>query len=182
MEFRSYTPDLEFRSEGNKRLLCGIVVPYDVDQRIHDGLVERFTRGAFNHQFRAANRVRLLTGHSNMPGYFQLGHAHDFKDDVKGLYAEFRVVDSPMGDHYLALAREGSIGQWSVGFNPISEHRDGRVTVRTKAAIFETALVPEGAYGELAAVAQVRNPIPVLKRDELLARLPKPGVVLPSRR
>ena len=40
--------------------------------------------------------------------------------------------------------------------------------------MFETALVPDGAYGELASVGQVRAALPVLTRDTLLARLPKP--------
>ena len=173
MEYRSYTPDLEVRS-GDKRLLCGIVVPYGKDQRIHDGLTERFERGAFAHQFRAAHRVRLLDGHSIHPGYMQLGHCQDLRDDAAGLYGEFRVVQSTIGDHFLQLAREGSIREWSIGFTPIAERRDGRVMVRTKASIFETALVPEGAYGEDAAIMAVRQDLPVLKRDELLARLPKP--------
>jgi len=104
-----------------------------------------------------------------------LGHGHELRDDRAGLYGEFRVVESDYGDHFLALAREGSIRQWSVGFTPDTTRTDGRVQVRVKATIFETALVPEGAYGELASVGQVRAsavPIPML-RDTLLARLPK---------
>jgi Escherichia/Staphylococcus phage prohead protease len=174
MEYRSFTPDIEVRSVGNKRLLCGIVVPYGVNQRIDESLVERFESGAFSHQFRAANRVRLLNQHSRDPGHMQLGHGQEFRDDPAGLYGEFRVVDSPMGDHFLALAREGSIRQWSIGFESLAERMDGRTTVRTKARMFETALVPEGAYGDLAAVGAVRSALPTLARDTLLARLPKP--------
>jgi len=174
METRTFTPDLEVRSAAGRRLLCGIVVPYGVEQQIGDRFVERFQPGAFTHQFRAANRVRLLNMHSDQPGYMQLGHAVQLRDDKSGLYGEFRVVDSPMGDHYLALAREGSLTQWSVGFTPDRDRMDGRTLVRVKATAFETALVPEGAYGELAAVAQVRARLPVLARDTLLARLPQP--------
>jgi HK97 family phage prohead protease len=173
MEFRSFAPDLEVRST-SKRLLCGIVVPYGVDQRIDDTLTERFEAGAFAHQFRAAHRVRLLNLHSVEPGHMQLGHAIELRDDRAGLYGEFRVVDSPMGDHYLALAREGSLREWSIGFRPDTSRRDGRTLVYTRATVFETALVPEGAYGELAAVGAVRSALPVLTRDMLWARLPKP--------
>lgn len=174
MHTRTFTPDLEVRQAGGRRLLCGIVVPYGVDTRIDERMTERFQRGAFNHQLRAAHRVRLLSLHSNVPGHLQLGHGQTLRDDPAGLYGEFRVVDSEIGDHYLALAREGSLRQWSVGFNDDAARYDGRVTVWTKATAFETALVPEGAYGELASVGAVRSALPKLARDSLLARLPKP--------
>ena len=172
LEFRAFDPQIEVRSM-SKRLLCGIVVPYLLDQRIHAGLVERFERGTFTHQFRAAHRVRLLNMHSVDPGHLQLGHGTELRDSDDGLYGEFRVVDSSMGDHFLALAKEGSLRQWSIGFRSDSDRVDGNVTVRTKATIFETALVPEGAYGESAAVMAVRAR-PVSRRDELLALLPPP--------
>jgi HK97 family phage prohead protease len=174
MEYRKISPDLELRS-GSKRLLCGIVVPYGVDQRISESLVERFEAGAFTHQFRAAHRVRLLNEHSNVPGHLPLGHAVEFRDDRAGLYGEYRVVDSPMGDHFLALAREGSLREWSIGFINDQQRMDGRTVVYTRATLFETALVSQGAYGELAAVGAVRAAVPVLARDTLLARLPKPA-------
>lgn len=173
MEYRSYEPQVEVRSP-SERLLCGIVVPYGVDQRIDASLVERFEKGAFAHQLRAKHRVRLLDRHSTEPAHMQLGHAKLLREDPAGLYGEFRIVEGNLGDHYLSLAREGSLRQWSIGFSPEASRMDGRTTVRTKATMFETALVPEGAYGELAAVGAVRAAIPVLTRDILLARLPKP--------
>lgn len=173
MEYRQFTPELEVRSL-SKRLLCGIVVPYGVNQRIDETLVERFEAGAFRHQFRAAHRVRLLNYHSTMPGHTILGHAIELRDDPGGLYGEFQVTKSRDGDHYLALAEDGTLRQWSIGFVPDARRMDGRTTVHTKATVFETALVPEGAYGELATVGAVRSALPVLTRDTLLARLPKP--------
>jgi len=173
MEYRSFDPQIEVRSL-SERLLCGIVVPYGVDQRIDATLVERFEKGAFAHQLRAQHRLRLLDRHSTEPAYMQLGHAKVLREDPAGLYGEFRVVEGNVGDHYLSLAREGSLRQWSIGFRPEGSRMDGRITVRTKATALETALVPEGAYGELASVAAVRSAIPTLTRDTLLARMPAP--------
>jgi len=173
MEFRSFDPQLEVRSM-SKRLLCGIVVPYGVDQRIDASLTERFERGAFRHQYRAAHRVRLLNYHSNQAGHTILGHAVALRDADAGLYGEFQVTRSRDGDHYLALAEDGTLREWSVGFVPEASRMDGRTTVHTRATAFETALVPEGAYGDLASVMAVRAATPVLARDTLLARLPKP--------
>ena len=86
MEYRSFTPELEVRSI-SKRLLCGIVVPYGLDTRINDALIERFEAGAFTHQFRAAHRVRLLNYHSNQPGHTILGHAVHMRDDDRACTA-----------------------------------------------------------------------------------------------
>lgn len=174
MEFRQFTPDVEVRSVG-ERLLCGIVVPFGVDQQIDPSLTERFQRGAFRHQLRAANRVRLLDAHSTTPWYTPLGYARELREDANGLYGEFRVVESDRGDHWLALVREGAMREWSIGFRPESTRNDGRTRVYTKATVFETALVPEGAYGALAQVAAVREALPriPLARDALVARMPK---------
>lgn len=176
MEFRQFTPDVEVRSLG-ERLLCGIVVPFGVDQQIDSALTERFERGAFTHQLRAANRVRLLDSHSTTPGCTPLGFARSLRQDPAGLYGEFRVVESDRGDHWLALVREGAMKEWSIGFRPEATRNDGRTRVYTRATVFETALVPEGAYGALAQVAQVRAALPVLTRDLLAARMPKPWPV-----
>lgn len=178
MEYRSFDVDLEVRSRAGKRLVSGIVVPYSKDVRIDESLVERFEPGAFAHQFRAAPRVGLLNLHSNRAGSLPLGHATELRDDAAGLFGEYRIVDSTMGDHFLALIVEGSLREWSAGFEPLRSHVDGEVTVRTKASLFETAFVPEGAYGAMAAAAAVRERMEPsdrvrLTRDVLASRMPK---------
>lgn len=171
MEIRAHSEPLEIRS-ASQRLVCGRLVPYGHDQRITDELTERFERGAFNHQLNVPNRVAFRHEHSNQHGTLKLGHGVLLRDEKEGLYGEFKVAASPMGDHYLQLAREGMLRQWSIGFSPEKERRDGGTMVWTKANLFELALVEEGAYGELAAVAAVREVIPPLARDVLLAKLP----------
>jgi len=175
MEIRSFSPEIEIRSAA-KRLLCGIVVPYGINQRINETLIERFEKGVFRNLCRAAHRVLLRDGHSQVPGSVRIGKGVQFREDDAGLYAEFRVVEGNVGDHFLSLAREGVIREWSIGFRPDASRMDGRVTVHTKATMFETAIVEEGAYGERAAIEAVRRAkeLPVLTRDTLLARLPKP--------
>lgn len=170
MEFRVHTEPLELRS-ASQRLVCGRLVPFGHDQRITEALTERFERGAFNHQLRSPNRVGFYHGHSNQRGE-HIGHGVLLRDEAQGLYGEFKVAASLIGDHYLQMAREGMLRQWSIGFQPDREHRDGDTVVYTRANLFELALVPEGAYGELASVAAVRV-IPPLDRDTLLAKLAK---------
>jgi Escherichia/Staphylococcus phage prohead protease len=171
--YRQVAVDLQVRSM-SKRLLCGIVVPYGVDQHIDDMLTERFERGAFRHQYAAANRIELRHLHRTEPQSLLLGKCTVLRDDDAGLYGEFRVVaESAWGDHYLALVREGVLHQWSVGFSPERTRQDGRTVVYTRASLFETALVPEGAYGELASVGALRAHTSLPRLDDLYAQLPK---------
>lgn len=171
MEYRTFDHALEMRSL-SQRLVCGRLVPFGVDVRISDTLTERFERGAFNHQLKAAHRVAFHYLHSNNPGGLPIGRGHLLRDEEQGLWGEFKVVDSPLGSHYLEMAREGMLRQWSIGFIPEKERADGSTVVYTRANLFELALVPEGAYGELASVAAVREAVPPLARDTLLAKLP----------
>lgn len=170
MEYRVHTEPLELRS-ASQRLVCGHLVPFGHDHRIHDQLIERFERGAFNHQLRSPNRVGFYYLHSNDHSHTPIGHGVMLRDEAEGLYGEFKVAASPLGDHYLQMAREGMLREWSIGFTPDKERRDGDTVVYTRANLFELALVPAGAYGELAAVAAVRK-VPPLSRDVLLAKLP----------
>jgi uncharacterized protein len=170
MEFRTVPQPLEVRNL-SQRLVCGRVVPYGHDQWIHDRLTERFERGAFNHQLRAANRVRFYNGHSINNGQ-HIGAGVLLRDEDEGLWGEFRIADSTLGNHYLQMCREGMLTQWSMGFVPDKERRDGATTVYTRATLFEMALVEQGAYGELASVAAVRAVVPQMSRDVLLAKLP----------
>lgn len=174
MELRSFAAELEVRST-SKRLLCGILVPYGIDQRIDEELIERFEPGVCAHQFNSAHRIGLLHMHSNTPGFTPLGRCMELRESAAGLYGELRVAPGTLGDHFLSLAKEGDLRQWSVGFIPERSRTEGRVTIRAKATVKEVALVPEGAYGELASVGAVRSatPLPVLARDVLIAKLPK---------
>jgi uncharacterized protein len=170
MEYRTFVEPIETRSL-SQRLICGRVVPFGVDTQISNDLIERFERGAFNHQLRAPNRVGFYHLHSNAHGE-HIGHGVLLRDDQEGLWGEFKVADSTIGNHYLQMAREGMLRQWSIGFVPDKTRQDGDTVVYTRANLFELALVPEGAYGELASVAAVRALVPPLARDVLLAKLP----------
>lgn len=170
--YRSFETTMEVRSM-RERIVGGVVVPFGVDQRIDDYLTERFTPVTFRHQYKAAHRVRLFAGHSNQGGFW-LGRGTLLREDPRGLYGEFKVIDSRDGQHYLQAAHEGMLRQWSIGFRPEKTVMDGNVTVHTRAELFETAFVEEGAYGEAAQLETVREAIPTLLRDQLIARLPAP--------
>lgn len=157
MLYRTVTPELELRAKGDGRTIYGIVVPYNTPMRIDSRLTEQFARGAFNHQLNAPNRVRFAREHVNLGGTL-IGAAKMLRDDAKGLYGEFRVSRTPVGDETLELVKDGALTQLSVGFREVANGRlPGGIVERLKAHLFEVASVIEGAYGEHAVAAGVRS-------------------------
>lgn len=169
--YRSFTPELEVRRKGDGRTITGIAVPYDTPQRIDERLVEMFTRGAFGtpeQLARGANKVKLGRGHLPLGGDL-IGVATLLRDDTAGLYGEFRVSATPMGDETLELVKDGALSELSVGFREVqSRQLHNGVTERVAADLFEVAVVLQGAYGELATVGGVRSvPEPEPVRDRM---------------
>lgn len=158
-QFRTYRPDLEVRSSGDGRTICGIVVPYNAPTRINDSLVEQFARGAFNHQVRSPSRVKLSREHYLLGGEI-IGAGSLMRDDASGLYMELRASKTPKGDETLELVRDGALSHLSIMFRSRQDRRlAGGITERVTADMSEVAVVMEGAYGELATVAGVRSAV-----------------------
>jgi HK97 family phage prohead protease len=148
--------DLEIRSGGDGRTISGIAVPYNVEQRINANLIEVFRPGAFDAQLNAAHRVKFSREHMQLGGVL-IGKATDLREDANGLYAEFRVSQTPAGDETLELIRDGVLTDLSIGFMAGQNSRSkSGVTERLSARLFEVSVVLEGAYGEAAAIQAVR--------------------------
>jgi HK97 family phage prohead protease len=166
--------ELEIRSAakgGDGRIIEGIAVPYNVLQRIDATLVERFVAGAFDHQIRAAHRVRFQRDHN--PDRL-LGVAVELRDDPVGLVGAFRVAKGPNGDEVLDLVEMGALTDLSVGFRERQNRRepDGSIT-RVTADLREVSIVREGAYGAAAAVTGVREARSALaEAEQIIANLP----------
>lgn len=169
--YRSFTPDLEVRSDGDGRTIVGIAVPYgrtiDVPS---EGIRERFVRGAFNHQLRAFNRVAFSREHIPLGGEL-IGATRMLRDDAKGLYGEWKVSRTRTGDETLELVKDGALRELSIGFkerrggNRTVSDAGGPVTERSKADLSEVAVVMAGAYGPHAAATGVRSADPYAEQD-----------------
>lgn len=156
IETRAYETDLEIRNDGDGRTICGICVPYDVEQRIHQGLTEVFRRGVFSRVVPNAHRVKMLVGHDAQA--LPIGRATLLREDTAGLYGEFRVSKGSRADDILELVRDGALSELSIGFIGLKDTRrpDG-VIERIAAHLAEVSLVTFGAYGQAAAVVGVRE-------------------------
>ncbi|GAB3154241.1 hypothetical protein GCM10027258_57820 [Amycolatopsis stemonae] len=174
--YRQWLPDLEVRSSGDGRTICGIAVPYGRPQFIDSRLTEQFARGAFNQQLRAAHRSPLMRDHGPHGGTL-IGVAQQLRDDAAGLYGEWRVSRTPVGDETLELVKDGALSELSIGFRE-GQNRTlaGGIVERVTATLTETAIVMAGAYGSAAAVASVRAQSTVdraQQAEQILAGLPE---------
>lgn len=165
-EQRAYETDLEIRGDGDGRTICGIVVPYDVEQRISHNLTEVFRRGVFSRVIPAAHRVKLLVSHDSRA--LPIGRATLLREEANGLYGEFRVSKGSRSDDILELVRDGALSEFSIGFQPLKDNRrkDG-VVERIAAHLAEVSLVTFGAYGQAAQIAAVRETSPTPNIDQL---------------
>lgn len=151
-----------------RRLVSGPLVPLGVDTVVDKDLTERFERRAFAHLYRAPNRVYLRTEHRIHPDTHVIGAGVKLADTDEGLWGEFKVVRTAMGDEWLAMAADEDIEtQWSIGFTENRNHWEGRTLVHTRADLFELAFVPQGAYGPAAKVMAVRDGDPPRLIDTL---------------
>ena len=159
IENRRYNVEFELRlADGDGRTIYGMAVPYNKEQRINNTITEIFRKGVFADVIRAPHRVKLLRGHGENN---VLGRATLLKETEDGLYAEFRISKTREGDEALELVKDGALDQLSIGFMPIKNRKrpDG-VMERIKAHLAEVSLVTFGAYGDMAAVAGVRQGAP----------------------
>jgi HK97 family phage prohead protease len=164
---RTFESDLEIRSAaqgGDGRTIVGIAVPWNKPVPIpSEGIIEEWQSGAFDHQLRAANRVRFgreHLGRSGTLGGILLGAARLLRNDARGLYGEFRVSATRDGDEALELVRDGALTHLSIGFRerPRGNRRmPGGRLLRVKADLTEVVVTYEGAYGDLATVSGVRS-------------------------
>lgn len=153
---RAFTPDLEVRSGGDGRTIVGIAVPYNRAQRIDARLVEQFAPAAFRAQLGAVHRVRFAREHVKLGGAL-IGRTMLLRDDAAGLYGEWRVSRTVLGDETLELIKDGALRELSIGFLEGQNRRlAGGVTERVTATLTEVAVVVQGAYGDGATVAAVR--------------------------
>jgi Escherichia/Staphylococcus phage prohead protease len=169
-QYRSYQPDLQVRSGGDGRTIMGIAVPYQARTRISESRVEEFTRGAFNHQINAPQKVKFAREHILLGGEL-IGAASLLRDDAAGLYVELRTSKTPKGDETLELVRDGALNQLSIMFSERQIRRAGAGVVQVlKAHLGEVAVVMEGAYADQAAVVGVRSAVPMDSDTEALRR------------
>jgi HK97 family phage prohead protease len=159
----------------DERIITLTAVPYGIEARLAEHLVEVFDPSAFARAAKDPSRCKLWFGHSTEGGRI-VGQGIEVTDLPGGLQVRARVSQVAAGDELLTLAKDGVLDEASIEFMPIKEaltitKRGTDMLVRHRRAHLRgVALVPAGAYGRGAVVTSVRDDSDKV-REEWLARL-----------
>lgn len=135
------------------------ITPYEREARIGESTWETFERGAFAAAAKAPHRVKMWHLHTGP----LIGHALSITDREDGCWAEGQFSNTVAAQEARELARDGTLDQVSVTFNPhkewmrVARRPDGFHVTHTKAHMLGFALVPHGAYDDGGFVAEVRD-------------------------
>lgn len=141
------------------RTVSGIAVPYGDEIEYTRGYFETVAPGAFNPETNGP--VKLFWSHRDV-----IGTVTEARNTETGLEITARISETSLGNDAYALARDGAIDRFSIGFVPLASDttrdEDGNThVVHTSIAVREVSLVPFPAYNN-AVVTEVRStPEPV---------------------
>ncbi len=136
--------------ETPRRTISGTAVPYNVPARVSDGTEVIFRPGSLPVEGKAP---RLFMYHdASMP----VGVVTERVDTEQGMMFSAKISATTLGNDALVMAQDGTIDQVSVGVNPTKFSYDEAGTMIIEAAEWqELSLVPIGAFGDMANIAQV---------------------------
>lgn len=141
------------------RTVSGIAVPYGDEIEYMSGYFEKIAHGAFNPETNGP--IKLFWSHREV-----IGTVTEARNTPEGLEITARISETSLGNDAYALARDGAIDRFSIGFVPLFSDtfrdEDGNThVVHTSIEVREVSLVPFPAYNN-AVVTEVRsNPEPV---------------------
>lgn len=143
---------LTVRESGkDAREVAGIGVPYNQPIEFW-GIREQFAPGSVE----VAEDAMLFWRHRD-----PIGKVIDHHEDETGWHHRSSISATPTGDEAYTLTRDGVIGRFSIGFEPVehleTKDEDGTITItHTKVLVREVSLVPMPAY-DGARLTEVRH-------------------------
>lgn len=133
-------------------IVAGYIATWDVDRGM-----DRFERGAFSESIerhRMAGRpVRLKDHHGRTIGGFPIASV---KEDERGLYGEGEInLDVQQGAEAYALAKQGVLSDFSVGYSVADYREENGIRVILKSELFEGSVVDE-PMNQAANIVEVK--------------------------
>lgn len=145
-------------------LISGYIATWDIDRGD-----DRFLKGAFvesiqNHMKRNNRPIRFKDNHGRTVGGFPISGV--FEDD-RGLFGTAEVnLDVQQGKELFALAKQGVISDFSIGFSAIDWEIKEGVRIIGKAIVWEGSAVDE-PMNEAANIVDVKNDNSGISIDDL---------------
>lgn len=136
------------------RTVSGIAVPYGDEIEYTRGYFETVAPDAFDPETNGP--MKLFWSHREV-----IGTVTEARNTPEGLEITARISETSLGNDAYALARDGAIDRFSIGFIPLASDttrdEDGNThVVHTSIAVREVSLVPFPAYNN-AVVTEVRS-------------------------
>ena len=149
----TYIPleSMDIRSADDRHYIEGICVPWGTrTDRV--AVPEVFDRGAFGDLIESGAKVKLTDyNHSNTR--VPVGYSTQFEDRAEGLWARFRINNTPEGRSAHENSLEGVYGGLSIGFHAKSDTHVGGVRHVTAARLDHVSLVEIPAYQDAVILA-----------------------------
>lgn len=136
------------------RTVSGIAVPYGDEIEYTRGYFETVAPDAFDPETNGP--IKLFWSHRDV-----IGPVTEARNTPEGLEITARISETSLGNDAYALARDGAIDRFSIGFislaSDTTHDEDGNThVVHTSIAVREVSLVPFPAYNN-AVVTEVRS-------------------------
>lgn len=149
----------------------GYIATFDIDRGDFFGTKDQFVKGAFlasimDHKRR--NRpIRLKDHHGRTVGGFPIDSVHE---DERGLFGIGEInLDVQQGKEAFALAKQGVLSDFSIGFSIDESTLDEQNELRTisKATIWEGSIVdePMNPKANITAVKSVFKNLPIADKE-----------------
>ena len=145
--------NLEIRFEDDRHYIEGICVPWG-QRTDRVAIPEVFDRGAFA-DLVSTNATIKLTDYNHSRSRVPVGRSSVFEDRTEGLWARFKLNNTPEGRGAHDNVLEGVYGGLSIGFVARGERMIDGVRHVTSARLDHVSLVEEPAYEE-ALILDVR--------------------------
>lgn len=146
--------DMEIRTVEDKHYIEGICVPWETrTDRVE--VPEMFERGAFADLVSSGARVKLID-YNHDDKRIPVGYSTMIEDRDAGLWARFKINDTPEGDSAIRNTREQVYEGLSIGFLARGERTVNGVRHVTSARLHHVSLVEDPAYKE-AKILAVRS-------------------------
>lgn len=148
MEYKA----VQFKAESvdtDERIISGYASTYDLDQG-----GDIIVKGAFSRTLGESRSVKVLWQHKqDMP----IGKPRLMREDDQGLYVEAYIAKTERGDEAMALAKEGIIDSFSIGYAVNdAEYKDDGVRLIKELTLHEFSLVTF-PMNEKAVITSVKN-------------------------
>jgi HK97 family phage prohead protease len=160
IERKTFGHVVEVKQEDRNGIPVGIVEGYIATWDVDRG-ADRFVKGAFAdslEEHRQKSRpIRLKDHHGRTIGGFPIATV---REDDRGLYGVGEInLDVQQGREAYALAKQGVLSDFSIGYSVIQDSMEGNIRVIGKAIVWEGSVVDEPMNTE-AHIISVKSVVP----------------------